>query len=99
MQPTIKSDNANRTFDCEPGLTDAQVLEFCRQGFLLLEAVVPEEINQRTCDYLDGKLPANPSFIPPGMTQQDLERIRGELDLRVNAPLRADSPVEGKRIS
>ena len=69
-------DSVNRIFDCEPTLNDTQVLDFCRQGHLLLPGVVPDEINQRTCDYLKGKIPANPSFIPPGMTQEDLERIR-----------------------
>ena len=37
---------------------------------------MPDEINQRSCDYLNGKLPANPSYIPEGLTQADLERIR-----------------------
>ncbi len=69
-------DEINRTFDCEPTLSDSQVLEFCREGHLLLRGVVPDEINQRTCDYLEGKIPANPCFIPAGMTQADLERIR-----------------------
>ena len=70
-------DDAKWTFDCEPTLTDTQVLEFCREGYLLLRGVVPEEINRRTCDYLEGKLPSNPSFIPAGMAVADLERIRG----------------------
>jgi len=41
------------TYDCEPTLTDTRVLEFCRQGYLLLEAVVPDHINQRAIEYLD----------------------------------------------
>ena len=69
-------DSANRTFDCQPTLTDTQVLDFCKQGHLMLAGVVPDEINRRTCDYLEGKIPANPSFIPDGMSQEDLERIR-----------------------
>ena len=69
-------DETERSFDCEPTLNDSQVLEFCRDGHLLLPGVVPDEINQRTCDYLEGKIPANPCFIPPGMTPADLERIR-----------------------
>ena len=72
----MKYDATNRTFDCEPTLTDTQVLQFCRDGFLTLEGVVPDEINQRACDYLRGKTPANPSYIPEGLTQADLERIR-----------------------
>ena len=69
-------DATNRTFDCEPTLTDTQVLQFCRDGFLTLEGVVPDEINQRSRDYLRGKTPANPCFIPEGLTEADLERIR-----------------------
>lgn len=72
----MKYDAAQRTFDCEPSLTDTQVLEFCRQGYLILPGVVPDHINQRTCAYLEGKLPANPSYLPPGLTREDLERIR-----------------------
>ncbi|RIK43919.1 MAG: hypothetical protein DCC55_03995 [Chloroflexi bacterium] len=69
-------DANNRTFDCEPTLTDSQVLQFCREGYLLLKGVVPAEINQRTREYLEGKIPADPSYIPVGMTSADLERIR-----------------------
>ena len=72
----MKYDNINRIFDCEPTLTDTQVLEFCKNGFLILEGVVDDDINQRTCDYLDGKIPAEPSYIPEGLTHEDLERIR-----------------------
>ena len=72
----MKYDAPNRTFDCEPTLTDTQVLQFCRDGFLTLEGVVPDKINQRACDYLRGKIPANPCFIPEGLTEADLERIR-----------------------
>ena len=72
----MEYDNINRTFNCDPSLTDTQVLEFCRTGFLLLKGVVSDEINQRTCDYLNGKLPAQPSFIPEGLSHEDLERIR-----------------------
>ena len=41
------------TFDCEPTLNDTQVLQFCKQGFLILEGVVPDEINRRMCDYIE----------------------------------------------
>lgn len=72
----MKYDATNRMFDCEPTMTDTQVLEFCRDGYLMLKGVVPQEINQRTCDYLEGRIPANPSYIPKGLNEQDLERIR-----------------------
>jgi len=72
----VKYDEINRTFDCNPTLTDNQVLKFCRDGFLILEGVVPDKINRQTCDYLDGKIPANPSYIPKGFTKEDLDNIR-----------------------
>ena len=69
-------DPCQRTFDCEPTLTDSEVLEFCREGHLLLKGVVSDEINQRTCAWIDGDIPANPSYIPDGLTEADLDRIR-----------------------
>ena len=72
----MKYDAVNRTFDCEPTLTDTQVLQYCRDGYLQLQGVVPDEINQRTCDYLNGDLPINPCFMPDGLTHADLERMR-----------------------
>ncbi len=67
----------NRTFDCEPTMTDSEVLAFCRDGFLMLKSVVPDKINQKACDYLEGRLEANPVYIPDGLTEDDLIRIRG----------------------
>jgi len=72
----MKYDEVNRTFDCVPTLTDTQVLQFCRDGFLQLHGGVPDEINQRAYDYLNGDVPIFPSFMPDGMTHADLERIR-----------------------
>ena len=37
---------AGKTFDCTATLTDSQILEFCKTGYLLLESVVPEEVNR-----------------------------------------------------
>lgn len=76
MSSHVEYDSEARTFDCAPTLTDSQVLEFCRDGHLLLEGVVPDEINQKCCDYLDGKIPLNPFMMPPGLTMEELERIR-----------------------
>lgn len=42
----------DHTRDCPPTLTDRQVVEFCRKGYMTLESVVPDEINKRTLDYL-----------------------------------------------
>ena len=40
-------------YDCEPTLTDQQVIEFCKNGFMMLEAVVPDDINRRTTEFVD----------------------------------------------
>ena len=42
----------------------------------MLKGVVPDEINERTCAWIDGDIPANPSYIPDGLTEADLDRIR-----------------------
>ncbi len=42
------------THDCPPTLNDQQVLDFCRDGFLVLPGVVPDQINQRTVEFLEG---------------------------------------------
>ena len=34
------------TYDCSPTLDDNGVLEFCKKGFLTLEAVVDDETNR-----------------------------------------------------
>ena len=41
------------TFDCAPTLTDTQVLDFVKKGYLLMESVVPDEINKRVKAKLD----------------------------------------------
>ena len=70
-------DPTSRTFNCQPTLNDSQVLEFCRDGYLMLPGVVPEFVNERSRDYLEGRIPANPSYMPKGMTAADIDRIRG----------------------
>lgn len=72
----MKIDQENNTFDCAPTLTDSEVLQFCRDGYMVIEGVVPTEINDRTRAYLDGVLPTNPSYIPDGLSLTDLERMR-----------------------
>ena len=42
-----------RIHDCEATMTDTEVMEFCRKGFSIHEAVVPDEINQRVFEYAD----------------------------------------------
>lgn len=36
--------------ECDATLTDSQVLSFCQDGYMMLDGVVPDEINQRTMD-------------------------------------------------
>tara|TARA_B100001750_G_scaffold240946_1_gene251531 strand:+ start:49 stop:957 length:909 start_codon:yes stop_codon:yes gene_type:complete len=69
-------DPSRRTFDCTPTLNDKDILRFCRDGYLHFEGVVPDEINERTCEYLNGKIPVNPCYIPEGMSKEELVRIR-----------------------
>jgi hypothetical protein len=52
-----------QTYNCTPTLTDTQVLEFCKNGFLMLKGVVPEAINQRTVTYLDQNTHYEPTEI------------------------------------
>jgi hypothetical protein len=40
-----------RTYECEPTLDDNQVLDFCKNGFLMLEGVVSEDINERVREH------------------------------------------------
>ena len=39
--------------DCEPTLTDTQVLEFCKTGHHMLPGVVPDEVNGRVVAFMD----------------------------------------------
>ena len=39
-------------YDCDPTLNDQQVMDFCRNGYLVLPGVVPNEINQRTVEFM-----------------------------------------------
>ena len=69
-------DASRRTFECAPSLSDTEVLRFCREGYLHFEGVVPDEINRRTCAWLNGEIPVNPCYLPDGMTEEELVRIR-----------------------
>ena len=57
----------SETYDCQSALTDEQVVEFCRNGFLILEGVVPEQINRRTFGFVD----KNPSLEPLEILDED----------------------------
>ena len=56
------------TYDCDPTLTDSQVLDFCCNGFLMLEGVVPDEVNRRTNQYLER---GAADLEPTGILEQD----------------------------
>lgn len=55
-----------RRHDCDPTLTDSQVLEFCKKGFLTLEGVVGADVNRRTVEYLESG-----DHQPSGILHQD----------------------------
>lgn len=48
-------------------LTDTQMVDFCKNGFLMLEGVVPDEINRRAVAYLTD----DPHSEPTGILKQD----------------------------
>ncbi len=52
-----------RTYDCPPTLTDTQVLDFCKNGYLLLKGVVPQDINRRVFEYLETNTHYEPTEI------------------------------------
>ena len=54
---------AGETWDCPPTLDDRQVMDFCRRGYVMLEGVVPDEINRRTVEFLDEHDSPEPSEI------------------------------------
>ena len=49
------------TVSCRPTLTDADVVAFCRNGYLILESVVEPAVNERVTAYLE----ADPAGAPP----------------------------------
>jgi hypothetical protein len=54
-------------YDCEPTLTDQQVVEFCKNGFMMLEAVVPDEVNRRTTEFVG----RNPEIEPTAILDEE----------------------------
>ena len=57
----------NKSVDCPPTLTDSQVIDFCRNGYLMLPGVVPDEINRKVVDYLDN---TNSTYEPTPIMEQ-----------------------------
>lgn len=42
-----------KLFDCNPTMTDREVLKWCRDGYVILPEVVPTEVNERVVDYAE----------------------------------------------
>jgi len=81
----VNLDKENRRFDCEPTLTDVQVLQFCREGYLMLQGVVPGNINRQTFAYLE----AHPSKGPSSIILEDWFRDRVLLQPQVTGAVRS----------
>ena len=43
----------NRGFDCNRPLSDRRVVDFCRNGYLKFDGVVPDDVNRRVVEFLD----------------------------------------------
>jgi hypothetical protein len=50
-------------YDCSPTLTDAQVMDFCANGYLMLEGVVSDAVNRRTIAWLESHEESEPTAI------------------------------------
>lgn len=72
------------TYDCEPTLTDSEVVDFCRDGFIHFDGVVPAEINARCFAFLDEQ--ATGRFGPPAVGGID-SVPRASLEHRVREPM------------
>ena len=53
--------------DCAPTLSDNQILEFCKNGYMMFEAVVPDDINRMTTQYCG----QDEFYEPTGILDQD----------------------------
>ncbi len=59
------------TFDCAPTMGDHQVLAFCRDGYLMLDGIVPADVNEkvmRYCDEHGGEAPVEEDWYVRGVT-------------------------------
>ena len=60
--------------EVEPTLNDTQVLEFCKQGYHMMEGVVPDEVNRRVTQYITEhpyKSPDGGAFEDEGLLKED----------------------------
>lgn len=53
METALPQSEIGLPYDCEPTLDDEQIFEFCRKGYLALEGVVDDDVNERTMAYCD----------------------------------------------
>ena len=67
METALPKQELALPYDCEPTLDDEQVFEFCRKGYMSLEGVVKDEVNERTMAFCD----ANPSGQPLEILEED----------------------------
>lgn len=73
------------THDCPATLTDSEVLEFCKQGFMMFPGVVDEETNRQTLDYLQ----AHTSHEPTELSDEDWFRQKVLLNPPVAGAVRS----------
>ena len=73
---SVKYDEKSRTFDCGSSLGDNEVLDFCRNGYLIFENIISDDTNKKTLDYLKGISEVNPLYIPDNFTLDKLKMFK-----------------------
>ena len=56
-----------KTHDCKPTMTDQEVIDFCKNGYVMLKQIVPDQLNQKTMAYLD----EHPEGEPQGILNEE----------------------------
>ena len=59
-----------KTGDIRPTLTDSQVLDFCKKGYLILPEVVPNEINRRVVERANEIIQTRPELQAPRRSKE-----------------------------
>lgn len=77
----------NLTCDLSSTLTDMQVLEFCKNGYLMFEGVVPDEINRKTLECCERE--GQSGFELRGILEQDWFRNNVILNAEVAGAVRS----------
>ena len=71
MQRSRGGLGSHAVHDCEPTMTDSEVLQFCRVGILKMESIIPDDINQRVlelCEKHDGGVPIDEDWYIDNVT-------------------------------